>query len=54
MAARRSGVYWQVNPKMLTDMISDPNPTKAQAAMDAIMKMKTIVIADLEKAYGSR
>jgi predicted 3-demethylubiquinone-9 3-methyltransferase (glyoxalase superfamily) len=50
----RFGVYWQVNPKMLTDMISDPNPTKAQAAMDAMMKMKKIVIADLEKAYGSR
>ena len=49
----RFGVYWQVNPKILTDMISDPNPKKAQAAMDAMMKMKKIVIADLEKAYTS-
>ena len=49
----RFGVYWQVNPKILSDMISDPNPKKAQAAMNAMMKMKKIVIADLETAYRS-
>jgi len=49
----RFGVYWQVNPKILTDMVSGPNPKKAQAAMDAMMKMKKIVIADLEKAAAS-
>jgi len=49
----RFGVYWQVNPKILTDMVSGPNPKKAQAAMDAMMKMKKIVIADLEKATAS-
>ena len=47
----RFGMYWQVNPKILSDMISDPDPTKAQRAMDAMMKMKKIVIADLEKAF---
>jgi len=45
------GVSWQVNPKRLSDMVSDPNPKKAQAAMNAMMKMKKIVIADIEKAY---
>ena len=49
----RFGVYWQVNPKTLSDMISDPNPKKAQAAMNAMMKMKKIVIADLEMAYNA-
>jgi len=46
------GVSWQVNPKRLSDMVSDPNPKKAQAAMNAMMKMKKIVIADIEKAYN--
>jgi predicted 3-demethylubiquinone-9 3-methyltransferase (glyoxalase superfamily) len=48
----RFGMFWQVNPKILTDMISDPDPKKAQRAMNAMMKMKKIVIADLEKAYS--
>jgi predicted 3-demethylubiquinone-9 3-methyltransferase (glyoxalase superfamily) len=49
----RFGVSWQVNPKVLSDMLSDPDPKKAQRVMDAMMKMKKIVIADLEKAYRS-
>jgi len=48
----RFGMFWQVNPKILTDMISDPDPKKAQRAMNAMMKMKKIVIADLAKAYN--
>ena len=48
----RFGMFWQVNPKILTDMISDPDPKRAQRAMNAMMKMKKIVIADLAKAYN--
>ena len=47
----RFGMYWQVNPKILTDMISDKNLKKAQSVMNAMMKMRKIVIADLERAY---
>ena len=49
----RFGLSWQVNPKILSDLISDPDPKKAQRVMDAMMKMKKIVIADLQKAYAS-
>jgi len=49
----RFGVSWQVNPKILSDMISDPDPKKAQRVMDAMMKMKKIIIADLQKAYDA-
>ena len=47
----RFGMFWQVNPKLLVDMLSDKNQKKAQSVMNAMMKMKKIVIADLEKAY---
>jgi predicted 3-demethylubiquinone-9 3-methyltransferase (glyoxalase superfamily) len=49
----RFGVAWQVFPKLLTEMVTDPNPKKAQAAMNAMMQMTKIVIADLEKAVAA-
>ena len=49
----RFGLSWQVNPKILSDLISDPDPKKAQRVMNAMMKMKKIVIADLEKASAT-
>lgn len=45
------GLSWQVNPTILNEMINDPNPAKANAAMQAMMGMKKIVIADLQRAY---
>ena len=44
------GLAWQVIPKQLGELLSDPDKAKAKRAMDAMLKMKKIVIADLEKA----
>jgi predicted 3-demethylubiquinone-9 3-methyltransferase (glyoxalase superfamily) len=44
------GLSWQIVPTALMRYLGDPNPKKAKAAMDAMLKMKKIVIADLEKA----
>jgi predicted 3-demethylubiquinone-9 3-methyltransferase (glyoxalase superfamily) len=46
------GLSWQVNPIALGRMLSDPDPQKAKRAMEAMLKMKKIVIADLERAYN--
>jgi predicted 3-demethylubiquinone-9 3-methyltransferase (glyoxalase superfamily) len=45
------GVYWQVIPTILTRMEADPDREKARRVMDAMFRMKKIVIADLERAY---
>jgi predicted 3-demethylubiquinone-9 3-methyltransferase (glyoxalase superfamily) len=47
----RFGVSWQVVPTVLGPLMSDPDPKKARATVDAMMKMKKLVIADLKKAH---
>jgi len=44
------GFSWQIVPKALPRLLGDANPKKSQAAMQAMLKMKKIVIADLEAA----
>jgi predicted 3-demethylubiquinone-9 3-methyltransferase (glyoxalase superfamily) len=46
----RYGLSWQVNPRILGRMLGDPDPARAKRAMEAMLKMKKIVIADLQKA----
>ena len=43
------GMYWQVIPKQLIQLMNDKDGEKANRVMQAMMKMKKIVIADLEK-----
>lgn len=45
------GVSWQVVPEILPQLISDPNPAKAQKATQAILGMKKIEIAALVNGY---
>lgn len=45
------GVYWQVTPSILLKMVGDPDQQKAGRVLQAMYKMKKIVIADLERAY---
>jgi predicted 3-demethylubiquinone-9 3-methyltransferase (glyoxalase superfamily) len=47
----RFGVSWQIVPEQLGQMLSDPKSGNAEAAMNAMLKMKKIDIAELEKAY---
>lgn len=42
------GFSWQIIPKELSALLSKPN--KAQRVMEALLKMKKLVIADLENA----
>jgi predicted 3-demethylubiquinone-9 3-methyltransferase (glyoxalase superfamily) len=45
------GVYWQVTPAILLRMVGDPDKEKAGRVLQAMYKMKKIIIADLERAY---
>jgi predicted 3-demethylubiquinone-9 3-methyltransferase (glyoxalase superfamily) len=45
------GVSWQIVPKQLGQLMSDPDREKAQRVMQAMLQMKKIIIADLQKAY---
>jgi len=46
------GLSWQVVPTMLPEMVGDPKSEKSQRAMAAMMEMKKIDIAALQRAYG--
>ena len=47
------GVSWQVVPTRLGELMSDPDPKRAAAATAAMLKMKKIVIADIEAAANA-
>ena len=47
------GLSWQIIPKALPRLLRDPDPSKAKAAMDAMLTMKKIVIANLEEAAAN-
>ena len=46
----RFGLSWQIVPTRLYELVSDPDPARAQAATQAMLGMRKIVIADLEAA----
>ena len=48
----RFGLSWQVIPSALGRYLSDPDRTRANRVMQAMLQMKKIVIADLDKAYA--
>ncbi len=48
----RFGLNWQVTPSILDEMRADPDPAKAERVMAAMMTMKKLDIAALEKAYA--
>lgn len=45
------GLSWQVIPKQLNDMTSDPDKAKAGRAMQAMLQMKKIDIAKIKEAF---
>ena len=47
----RYGLSWQVIPKRLLEVLSDPDPDKAQRAMQSMFTMSKIDVPALEKAY---
>ncbi len=48
----RYGVSWQVVPTVLGALINDPDPEKSRRAMEAMLQMKKIDIAQLKRARG--
>ncbi len=46
----RYGLSWQIVPKQLMRLISDPDPGRAKRAFTAMMDMKRIDIAAIERA----
>jgi len=48
------GLSWQIIPKALMKLMSDPDPEKSQAVMQAMLKMNKIIVEDLKKAYEGK
>ncbi|AXK34818.1 VOC family protein [Streptomyces armeniacus] len=46
----RYGLSWQIIPRRLTDLLTDPDPARAERAMKAMLKMQKIDIQTLEDA----
>ena len=46
----RFGVSWQIIPTALGELLGDPDPEKANRAMNAMLQMTKIEIAELEQA----
>lgn len=47
------GLSWQVVPRVLVEMIADPDRSRADRVMQALLGMQKLEIAALEEAYGS-
>ncbi|TMR24144.1 VOC family protein [Nonomuraea turkmeniaca] len=46
----RWGLSWQIIPRRLTELLSDPDPATAQRAMQAMLGMQKIDVRSLEEA----
>jgi predicted 3-demethylubiquinone-9 3-methyltransferase (glyoxalase superfamily) len=48
------GLSWQIVPTVMSKLLGDKDAEKANRVMGAMLKMKKIVIADLEQAYEGK
>jgi predicted 3-demethylubiquinone-9 3-methyltransferase (glyoxalase superfamily) len=46
------GASWQVVPAVLQELVSDPDSAKSQRAFEAMLQMKKLDIAGLQRAYA--
>jgi predicted 3-demethylubiquinone-9 3-methyltransferase (glyoxalase superfamily) len=46
------GLSWQVVPRVLVEMMTDPDTKKSGKVMEAMLQMKKIEIAGLQRAYA--
>ena len=47
------GLSWQIVPERLLELITDPDPTKAQRAIGAMLEMKKIEVSAIERAAAA-
>jgi predicted 3-demethylubiquinone-9 3-methyltransferase (glyoxalase superfamily) len=47
----RYGLSWQIVPTVLPELLTDPDPEKAQRVMSAMLQMRKIEIEPLRRAY---
>lgn len=50
----RFGLSWQVTPRILPQLLADPDRAKAKRVMDAMVKMVKIDVAALETAANAK
>ena len=48
----RFGLSWQVVPRQLAETLGGKDPAGAKRAMDAMLGMTKLIVADLERAYA--
>ena len=46
------GLSWQIVPKQLFETMGGPDATGRERAMQAMLKMRKLIVADLQKAYA--
>ena len=46
------GVSWQIVPRVLIEMMNDPDSEKSGRVMEAMLKMKKIEVEKLKEAYA--
>ena len=47
------GLSWQIVPRVLVEMLNDPDAKKSQRVMAALLKMKKIEIETVKRAYAA-
>ena len=45
------GLSWQIVPRQLGELLGNPDKKKSLAVMNAMLQMKRLVVADLQKAF---
>ena len=48
------GLSWQIVPRGLDEMMRDPDPSRSRRVMEAVLTMKKLDIAALQRAYAGR
>ena len=48
----RFGLSWQIVPKQLGECLANPDPVKSARAMQAMLGMKKLIVAELEAAVA--
>jgi predicted 3-demethylubiquinone-9 3-methyltransferase (glyoxalase superfamily) len=46
------GLSWQIVPKVLPELLTDPDTTKSQRAFQAMLQMKKLDIEGLQRAFA--